>query len=199
LHLSVTLRGPSLSARRGFTLVEVLVGATLSAAVMAAVFSSYIYLGRSLARLANQQILETEGRRALGSFVQDVQQAIDIDTTSTLSASTVTLKIPAATGVSTSVTYTFTNDAGNSGTLARKLATDPAVVLLRNIVNNGLIIHYYDSSGNEYTSYTDYLPGIKQLSLQFSTQLGDSINGTQTLVYQVTSNRVILRNRGLLP
>jgi prepilin-type N-terminal cleavage/methylation domain-containing protein len=34
----------------GFTLVEVLVGATLSAAIMAAVLSSYIYMGRGLGR-----------------------------------------------------------------------------------------------------------------------------------------------------
>jgi Tfp pilus assembly protein PilW len=205
----VTLRGPKHSA--GFTLVELLVGATLSAAVMAAVLSSYIYLGRSLARLANQQTLETEGRRALGYFAQDVQTASGLTDTGNLSASRVSLLVPAATGTYT-ITYYYNSSAtaasvtinGSSVSMEATALTRcvyngtavTAQTLLRNITS--LSMKYYDSSGSEYTSYTDYLPGIKQLALQFSTQTGSSANGTQTLVYQVASNRLILRNRAFL-
>lgn len=199
--------------------MELLVGATLSAAVMAAVFSSYIYLGRSLARLANQQILETEARRTLGYFTQDVQTATGLTDTANLSATRMSLTVPGGTGTNT-ITYYYNNTAtatsvtinGTSVSMAAAALTrcvyDGSAVtsqtLLRNITDNNtgttndLTIRYYDSSGNEYTGYTDYLPGIKQLALQFSTQLGTSTNGTRTLVYQMTSNRVILRNRGFL-
>jgi type II secretory pathway component PulJ len=217
----VTLRGQKSPARQAaFTLVELLVGATLSAAVMAAVFSSYIYLGRSLARLANQQILETEARRTLGYFSRDVQAATGLTDTANLSAARLSLTVPAATGTNT-ITYYYNATAsaasvtinGTSVSMAATALTrcvyDGASVtsqtLLRNITDNDsstandLAFRYYDSSGNPYTSYTDYLPGIKQLSLQFGTQLGTGTNGTQTLVHRVTSNRVILRNRGFLP
>lgn len=192
----MTLRGAS---SRAFTLVELLIGATLSAAVMAAVLSSYIYLGRSLNRLTNQQTLETEARRTLDTFTNDVQLATGIDTAATVSASTVRLTIPSTTGATTTVTYTFTNDAGGNGTFVRTPSGGTAQTLLRNITNNGLTIRYYDSAGTEYTSYTNYLPGIKQLALEFSTQTGVAASGTRTLVHRVVSSRILLRNRGFLP
>lgn len=177
----------------GFTLVELLIGATLSAAVMAAVLSSYIYVGRQLARLANQQILETEGRRTLANFSRDVRLASGIS--GTPSATGVTLSQPTSTGTTT-VAYSYNSGAG---TLTRTPASGTAQVLLRNINTNGLTIRYYDTSNNPYTTYTDYLSGIKQISLEFSTQLGTANNGTQTNIYEVASNRLILRNRSLLP
>jgi prepilin-type N-terminal cleavage/methylation domain-containing protein len=196
---------------RGFTLVELLVGATLSAAVMAAVFSSYIYLGRGLARLANQQILETEARRTLGYFTQDGQTATALTDTTNLGAGRMSLTVPVASGNATITYYYNSNSSATSVTINGTSISMEATALTRCVYNGstvtsqtllrnitGLTLSYYDSSGNEYTNYTDYLPGIKQLSLEFSTQLGNSGNGTQTLVYQVTSNRVILRNRGFL-
>ena len=186
-------QGPALSLSKGFTLVELLIGATLSAAVMAAVLSSYLYVGRNLARLANQQVLETEGRRTLAYFSRDIRIARDIS--GPPSATSVTLSQPTNTGTTT-VAYSYNSGAG---TLTRTPASGTAQVLLRNITASGLTIRYYDTSGNPYTTYVDYLSGIKQISLEFSTQLGTAGNGTQTKVYELASNRLILRNRALLP
>ena len=186
-------RGPALSRSNGFTLVELLVGVTLSAAVMAAVLSSYVYLAKNLVRLTNQQTLETEARRTLGFFAKDVQMSAGIS--GTPSATSVTLTIPASTGTTT-VAYSYNS---STGTFTRTPAGGTAQILLRNITANGLNIYYYDTSGNIYTTYADYLSGIKQLLLQFSTQTGNTSNGTQTLVYQVSSNRMIVRNKPLLP
>jgi Tfp pilus assembly protein PilW len=187
----VILRGSRSSA--GFTLVELLIGATLSAAVMAAVLSSYIFVGRNLARLANQQVLETEGRRTLAYFARDIRLASGLS--GTPSATSVTLSQPTSTGTTT-VAYSYNSGAG---TLTRTPASGTAQVLLRNITASGLTIRYYDTSGNPYTTYVDYLSGIKQISLEFSTQLGTAGNGTQTKVYELATNRLILRNRSLLP
>lgn len=199
-------------ASKGFTLVELLIGATLSAMVMAAVFSSYIYLGRSLTRLANQQTLETEARRALGYFAQDVEQATGIDTSVTLSASRVSLTVPAGTGTST-ITYYYNSGSSDTAVTINGSSVTMAANALTRCVYNGasvssqtllrhitaLSISYYDSAGSAYANYTDYLPGIKQLSLVFSTQTGSAPNGTRTFVQQTASGRLILRNRGFLP
>jgi type II secretory pathway component PulJ len=205
------------SSHAGFTLVELLVGATLSAAVMAAVLSSYIFVGRNLARLANQQTLETEGRRTLAYFARDVRLASDLATVSTSPTSPATnrvdLTVPTGSSSNT-VTYYYNNGVaaavtinGSSITMAANSLTRclyngtsvTSQTLLRNINTSGLTIRYYDASNNPYTSYVDYLSGIKQISLEFSTQLGRADNGTQTKVYELASNRLILRNRALLP
>jgi prepilin-type N-terminal cleavage/methylation domain-containing protein len=205
-------------SRAGFTLVELLVGAALSAAVMAAVLSSYIYIGRNLARLANQQTLETEGRRTLANFSRDVRAASGLVAISASPTSPATdrvdLIVPSGSTTNT-ITYYYNGTAdpvsvtisGSSvsmpaNSLTRCLYNGTSVMsltLLRNITTSGLTIRYYDVSGAPYTSYTDYLSGIKQLTLEFSTQLGTSDNGTQTRVHHVASNRLILRNRGFLP
>ena len=200
-------------ASRAFTLVELLVGATLSAAIMAAVLSSYIYLGRSMTRLTNQQSLETEARRTLAYFTQDVQSASGLTDTANLGATRVSLTVPASTGTNT-ITYYYNNTATDvpvtiSGTsvnmqanaLTRCVYNGTAItsqLLLRNITASGLALKYYDGSGREYASYTNYLLGIKQLALQFSTQTGTAGNGTRTLVYQGSSSRLVMRNKALL-
>src|SRR6478735_1668555 len=91
-------RPGALPPSAGFTLVELLIGATLSAAIMAAVLSSYIYLGRSFGRLVNQQTLEAESRRTRAYFAQDVQSAIGLDSSVSPSNSRIVLAVATATG-----------------------------------------------------------------------------------------------------
>ena len=190
-----------------------MVGATLSAAIMAAVLSSYIYLGRGLGRLANQQTLDTETRRTLAYFAQDVQATNGLTDTANLSATRVAMTVPVAAGTNI-ITYYYNNSSstttvsinGTNVVMAANALTRcvydgttvTSLTLLRNITAAGLTIKYYDGAGNAYTSYANYLTGIKQLSLQFSTQAGVSGNGTQTRAYQNSSSRFVLRNRGYL-
>ncbi len=210
----------------GFTLVEVLVGATLSAAIMAAVLSSYIYMGRSLARLANQQQLESEGRRTLAFFARDVRMASDLADTANLNATRVSLTVPVASGTNT-ITYYYNNTPSPAAvTISGNSMTMPANALTRSVYNGStvtsltmlrlrnindttvatrsdLTFRYYDISGNEYTSYSNYLPGIKQLTVEFSSLNGNSSPKDKpsptTATYQAKSARMILRNRALLP
>jgi prepilin-type N-terminal cleavage/methylation domain-containing protein len=178
-------------SRTGFTLVELIIGMTLSAMVLTAVLSSYLFLAKSFIRLANQQVLETEARRTLEYFSRDVQMASGIS--GTPSATSVTLILPTSSGTTT-VTYAYN---GSAGTFTRT-GGGSTLVLVRSITASGLTIHYYDSSSNEYISYTNYLTGIKQLSLVFSTQTGASASNTQTLVHQVASGRLLIHNSSLL-
>jgi len=190
---------------------------------MAAVLSSYIYMGRNLARLANQQILETEARRAFTYFANDVEVASGLVAVASFPSSPsinrVDFSVPTGTGTNTityyynfkpialAVTVNGTSISMPANSLTRCVFDGTAVtsqVLLRNITDNNssttydLTFSYYDSSSNPYTSYTNYLPGITQLSLDCSTQLGVNSNGTQTQVYRVATGRMQLHNTPLL-
>ncbi|MCX6951992.1 MAG: hypothetical protein NTV51_07480 [Verrucomicrobia bacterium] len=209
-------RHPS-SRRGGFTIAELIIGVSLSLMVMTAVLSSYVFVARSYTRTIgfgdpNQPTLEAQGRRTLAYFTQDVQLASAVTSPSD---SQVTLTVPQSTGGTKNVIYYY-----NKGTIVPPATVAvaetvggysvPPKCLARIDVNTstGLTLHssllsctfsYYDNSGNPYTSYVNYLLGIKQVSLTLSAQAGTSRNGTLTSVYQVASPRLLLRNKTVLP
>ena len=188
---------PAATRRRAtaFTLVELLIGLTLAATMMLAVISSYVYLGRNFTRslgltAANQPTIENQSRQTLALFGQDMRMAMDIS--GTPSASSLTLILPTASGT-TSVAYSFNSVAG---TLTRTPAGGTSRTL-----HSGLLtfsFKYYDANNNLYTTYTNYLSGIKQIQITFTAQAGSSTNGTLTQIYRCDSARQILRNRQLL-
>lgn len=210
----------------GFTLVELLIGASLSAAVLAAVLSSYIFLGRQLARLANQQTLETQARLAIGTFTQDVQNATGLVVISTTPASPaanrVDLTVRDSTGTTNTITYYYNSSLANNAnvTVNGATITVPAASLIRCVYNgttvtsrtlvryitdgdllendNDLQFRFYDAGGREYTTYTNYLPGIKQLTLEYRAQVATRNQGTTTPIQRETTGRLALRNRGFL-
>jgi Tfp pilus assembly protein PilW len=205
--------------RSGFTLLELLIGMSLSMLIMGAVLSSYVYLGRNFTRSlgissANQPNMETQARRTLGYFTEDVRMASGIS--GTPSASSLTLTLPTGTGTK-NVAYYFNNTAAAATvTLAGYSTTVPAFALTRvdgstgaaKILHSSLLtctFNYYDTSGNPYTIFDSSnsgfssFSGIKQLAIAFTSQAGSSTNGTLTQVYQSESSRLLIRNKTLLP
>ncbi len=190
--------------RAAFTLVELLIGVSLSLLIMGAVLSSYVFLARNFTRslgvvygvssrttLTRLPTLEAQGRNTLAYFTQDVRMASGIS--GTPSADGVTLILPTATGTTT-VSYVY--DA-LSRTLTRTWSGLPAQIVHHSLL--GCTFSYYDLSGNPYTSYANYMLGVKQISVAFTAQGGDATNKTLTQVYQSASPRLLLRNRSLLP
>ncbi len=194
------------SRRHGFTLVELLVGLALSLIVMAAVLSSYVFLARNFTRSlgvvyavrntttqSKLPPLEAQLRLTLGYFSQDVRMASGIASTPAPNSGRLALIIPTANGTTT-VTYEY--DA-----VARTLTrTWPG--LSGQVIHHGLLgcsFNYFDLSGHPYTAYTDYMLGVKQLSLAFTAQGGEAANRTLTQVYRGESPRILLRNRSLPP
>lgn len=192
----------------GFTVVELLIGLSLALTVMTAVLSSYVFVARSFTRtiglgLLNQPTLETQGRRALAYFAQDVQMTSAI---SNPTDSEITLTVPLSTGGTKNVTYYYNNTAAAVSVYS---VTVPAFALARidRATSTILTLHtnllscsftYYDVSGNPYTIYTAYLIGIKQVSMAFTAQAGSSVNNTLTQVYTVASPKLLFRNKSLL-
>ena len=185
----------------GFTLVEMMIGLSLSLMVMSAVLSSYVFLGRNFTRTLGissngQPNLEAQDRRTMAYFRQDVAMASGIS--GTPGPAGVTLTLPSANG-STTVTYAFDSTAQ---TLTRTLADGSAQIIHTSLLT--YVLSYYDNAGRAYTifdssssSYSSFA-GIKQISFALTSQAGSSANGTLTPVYTTASPRLLLRNRQLL-
>jgi len=200
---------PRLNRCAGFTIGELLVGVGLSLIVMTGVLSSYVFVARSYNRtigfgMANQPTLEAQGRRTLAWWAQDVQMASAVTSPS---ASEVTLTVPRSDGGTKNVTYYFNSTASAVSVYS---VTVPATSLVRidRDTSTALTLHsslltcvfsYYDTVGNPYTTYVNYLPGIKRVAVAFTAQAGSSVNSTLTQVYKSASPRLVLRNKPLLP
>jgi hypothetical protein len=190
-----------------------LVGMSLALTVLVAVLSTYTLLAQHMVRLANQQTLETEARRTLLAFEQDVRATTGL---TSASSTGLTLTLPTATG-STDVSYAYysstTTVAGVSIPAESLVRRSPAAsgiprVLLRNILSSEFGsspytygFTYYDASGQQYAHpvASSDLGGIKQLSLAFRTATGSTLTGTRTPTYIGATPRLILRNKPFLP
>lgn len=193
--------------------------------VMTAVLTTYTTLGRNFTRSlglssANQPNLESQARRTLAVFSQDVRMASGITAPASPDtlANAVKLTLPTGTGTVTilyyynsgaSSQYLHSDDSINSTstsadaefkakTLTRVNLTTRASLVLH-VTLLSCTFNYYDTAGNPYTSYTNFLPGIKQLSFTLTSQAGSISNGTLTQVYQTDSPRLLIRNKALLP
>ena len=200
----------------GFTFVEMITTGALALIIVVGVLNVYIFVARSYTRtigfgLPNEPTLEAQGRRTLAILAQDVQMTSAI---SSPSASDVTLTVPLSTGGTKTVRYYY-NSTASPATVASVVSpvysvTVPATSLARIdcSANTVLTLHtslltctfsYLDSSGYPYTTYANYLVGIKSLSVILTAQTGNSANGTLSRVYQVASPALLFRNKSLLP
>ena len=200
----------------------------LSLMIMAAVLSSYVFLGRNFTRSlglssANEPTLESQGRRTLSYFAQDVRMASSVvpaiaapsvtPSVTTSEFRMMTLILPVASGTK-SVIYYYNNTIaevllGSIPIPANSLVRiDQSTATTLTLHTNLLTMYFryfdaqgqpYDDSNVPYTTTTGYLSGIKQVSLEFTSQGGNSVNGTQTQIYASASPRVILRNKQLRP
>jgi prepilin-type N-terminal cleavage/methylation domain-containing protein len=180
---------------RGFTLVEVLVSVTLGALMMAAVLSSYVFLGRNLTRLANYQTLEAKGREALTYLRRDFALALTVKAGTSPTSSTVTLVLPAG-----EVTYTY---AASTLTRMANFGANPTITLLNNAycTCTAFSFNYYTTTGgsplDQVTSSVNVPYSIKQIQVAFTLQT-PSVHSVQTrATYQVASANFLLRNKPL--
>ena len=59
----------------GFTLVELMIGASLASFILAGVLSTFLFMGRSGAHVNNYNDMEAQARKALEYFAEDTRQA----------------------------------------------------------------------------------------------------------------------------
>jgi len=209
----------SLGRSSAFTLVEMLIGLSLGLIIISAVLSSYTYLGRNLARLVNQQTLESQARRTLLTIEQDVRAANGIS--SPTATGIILTNIPSSLHSSGKIDVTYSSSTyvdSSTGATYYKLTRSStatgssAQVLLYNLVDFGANypsypdyvygFKYYDSTGQAYNksdlAASTTVIGIKQISLVFLSSTGSATNGTKTPNYYGSSPRLALRNSALL-
>lgn len=198
---------------QGFSFVELMVAMSITMVVIAALLSSYIFLGRNLVRYSNQQQLEAQSRRALQLLGQDVRMAQDVSCAGTVpynpndaswqtmpTANQVTLYLSVPNGTNPPYNYTvkYTYDA-NARTLTRTISGTPPpninsnpLTLLTGVTN--FSFNYLDKqarpAGNQLS--------VKQIEVPaFSTGTGTARSGTWAR-FTAASARLVLRNKHLI-
>ena len=160
--------------RRGFTLIETMVAASLGAIVVTGVLAANREIVRSGLRAASYAEMEAQTRRALDALGGDLRCATAFTYNS---ASDITLTIPTIGTSSTPVTWAWNS---SSGDFYRVPGTDSSstrerIVLVRGIPAGsggaaGLTFTRYDRDGNTTTSNA----ATKRIVVQFSTRRSSS-------------------------
>jgi prepilin-type N-terminal cleavage/methylation domain-containing protein len=183
------------TSRRGFTLVEVLISASLAGIVMTAVLSSFVFMGRSMSRLSSYQSLETESRRALAYLQKDFTLAQKIKAGTAPTAAAVTLVLPAG-----EVAYTYDSATKR----LRRQATfggNPDLYLLKTASSEctAFSFDYYtttDGAPTDQVTPANYVPySIKQIRVRFTVESPSSWTTETRTRYEAASARVLFRNR----
>jgi prepilin-type N-terminal cleavage/methylation domain-containing protein len=182
--------------RRGFTLVEVLIATTLGAIIMTAVLSSFVFIGRSLARLASYQALENEARKTLTYLRQDFAMAQSVKKGTTPTTTTVTLVLPSG-----DVVYTY-DSASRQLRRQATFGVSPNVTLLRNgsCECTSFAFSYYttsDGAPTDQVTPTALVPySIKQIQVGFVVETPTTASAETRTRFEVASSRFFIRHRG---
>lgn len=170
--------------RRGFTLVEVLIAGSIGSVVLMGVLSTFLFLGRSQANIANYADMERQAREGLEYFAQDVRQASALNWNSNQSM-TILVK-----GVS--VTYAF-NSA--NGTFNRTIGGSTATLIegISNFAYSGYMV-----TGAE-VSLADLSTAAKRTAASHVTkQVQIHLRATRTSTTVATASNTVLSARFIL-
>lgn len=184
------------SRRRGFTLVEVMIAATISTFVLAGILSAFLLIGRTGFVASSYSELESQTRRGLEIFGNDVRKATNVRWNS---AQSVTLSVATATNATTSVTYAYDDQPASAtyGCFYRLLgdATSalPRLVLIRNVAADFMFQRFkLDRDGvTDNAAATDLETKQLQLTLRAGRAGVTTAGANQTAL----SARYVLRNK----
>jgi len=185
------MRAPN--RRGGFTLVELMIGASLGAFILAAVLSTFLFMGRSGANVQNYNDMESQARSALEIFAQDTRQASGIVWTD---ANTVVLTV--GTDL---VTYAYSSTSKNFRRTVVDTVPNPDVTTSNRVLITGITsfsFSAYNITGanvpiSTATERTAANGTTKQLQISL-----EAARNTQTVVAAtntVLSARFVLRNK----
>ncbi len=178
---------------RGFTLVELLVAATLSGLVLAGVAATALQIARGGVRMNQYAEMSTQVRRGLGQLEGDLRSASAITWNN---ASDITLTVPTSGGATRQVTYAWTGAAQAFYLVpgASSAATAGRVILIRDLParpdgSAGLVFSRYDLAGNAAT--TDAATKSLQVTVYAVRSARGMANTTDTAVSAI----FVLRNK----
>ena len=171
--------------------MEVLISASISTLIMAGVLSSFLMLGRSGANLTNYTTMDSQTRRALEDFAQDVRMASNITWNSD---SSVTLTVPDNYAAnSNQVTYAWGTASGVASyqTFYRKPGNAAASTTLTTYVSNVTSLSFYRYDLLNVAATTDAATKRIQLNMKITRTNSTVVSATDTTI----SASFVLRNK----
>ena len=205
--MTTTTPSRTLDRRRrsaGFTLVEVMVAATLASFILAGILSSFLFIGRSGANVQNYSDMESQARKALELFAEDTRQASAITWLSSNQLRlTVNGKPHTYTYASGSLTRTVVSAAATTATI---LLTGINAPIARTDTNGATCTPFfrgYNINGVELTAIQYANPSAGDLAaassvtkqLQISMEASRKSQTVSAATNTVLSARFILRNK----
>ena len=179
----------------GFTLVEIMIGSSIGSFVLLGILSAFLTLGRSGARLFNYNVMETESRRALDEFSQDVRMASDVVWNS---SSSITLTVPDNyTSNANQVTYAY--DSSTTGATKTSFYRTPSNSDATDVTSKTVLVHNvtsciykrYDRSTPAVAATTDVSTKRIELALKISITSTTTVAATENAI----SATYLLRNK----
>src|SRR5688572_20117010 len=149
-------------ATAGFTLVEVLIGASLSSIILAGVLTTFLALGRIGANVQNYSEIEADARKALEIMSREMHLAFVV---TSYSADGVTLTIPDSTN-STPNTLPSTITPVNQPPFYNQLTASGSysVTYSYNSVNKELTRSVTPAANDPYPTVSTLVKNVQQLS-----------------------------------
>lgn len=191
----MTTTTPRLFKRRracaAFSLIEVMVAASLGALIMGAVLSTFLFIGRSTVNMRNYTDMETQSRNAMETFAQDVRMASDVNWLSSTSLA-LTAKDSGA-----DVVYTYTYSSGAKTLTRQRTAptTGAADVLVTDVKSLTFTAYQIDTVSVSLAGLPSVVANkaTKQVQLSIETERTNPTLAIST--NKVISARFILRNK----
>jgi prepilin-type N-terminal cleavage/methylation domain-containing protein len=171
---------------RGFTLVEVMIGATLSSFILAGVLSAFLFMGRSGANLRNYSDMESQARKSLEVFAEDVRQASAISWASNVSLTLTVNLVP--------ITYSYDSSTDNFS----RTVSGTTTTLISGITDGTFSFKSYNVAGSEMplvTAANLTAAGSSTKQLQISLEASRTTQTVTSATNLVLSARYILRNK----
>ena len=176
----------------GFTLVELMIGASLGSFILAGVLSTFLFMGRSGANMQNYNDMESQARKALEYFAEDTRQASGV----TWGADAYTVALTVGTNT---VTYQYNDTAKRFA--RQEVVTATSVITSTRVLVTGITTFaftaYNISGGSVPISTTAERTAANGTSKQLQISL-EAARNSQTVVAAtntVLSARFVLRNK----
>lgn len=172
----------SARSNRGFTLVELLIGASLSAIITLGVITAFSFLGKNMVRIANNSDLQSRAAIASATVQKDVANAEAI---TAVSATGMSLTIDTGAGTDT-VTYIYDANADE----ITRTDSNQTYVVLRKVTACSFI--FTDSNARVTTTPSS----VKKIEFDATTATGVFDSGTY-VTHQLVSPAMIVAGSGL--
>jgi prepilin-type N-terminal cleavage/methylation domain-containing protein len=173
----------SAGKQQGFTLVEVMICASIGSFVLLGVLTMFLFLGRSSVNLGNYSDMEAQSRKALELFAEDTRQASSVVWASATSITLAVNSVP--------VTYEFVSGTfrRTKNSVTTNLVTGiTSFTFLAYTINGTAITNFADATARTVADHT-----TKQIQISLSAARNSRTVATSTNI--VLSARYVLRNK----